>query len=390
MQLSLSLDKSIAWYITGMLIITILTGIVNIPYITPVLIGIGGICYSFRLLSLRKDEIIDSVTMFLLFFIAVLSAAINYGGYGTAINCIYGILIVSLCRRIMFTKVQVLCILFFCFISYVYWMIQSPNAYDVFMDAQRWDSSYDGVMNSNGVGTLIFYTSALFFSFSKMINNKYLNYIAWFMLLGATWGIYNAKSRMVLFSAILFIFILLVFQIKSLKINKVSILRRLLFLGIACEIIFPFLYLFLYQIGFASDYAFADTNEKGLYSGRQQIWGLALDSIDSFSDWLIGIGSYHDFFEGHDTLNMHNNFMNLLVVTGVTGVVIYYSYIVESLNKKIHNGLFSEFQYLMLLFFVCIIFNGISEVSLFYMGFAPFVFIPFGMALNSKMGKFDF
>lgn len=388
MQLSLPLDKSVAWYITGMLIITILTGIVNIPYITPVLIGIGVMCYSFRLLSLRKDEITDIVTMFLLFFNAVLSATINYGGYGTAINCVYGILIVSLCRRVMFTKVQVLGILFFCFISYVYWMIQSPNAYDVFMDAQRWDSSYEGVMNANGVGILIFYTSVLFFNFSKFINNKYLHYLAWFMLLGGIWGIYNAKSRMALVSTFLFILIILIFQINLFKCSKINILRKLFYLGIIFEITFPFLYLYMYQIGFASDYVFADTAEKGLYSGRQQIWGLAFDNINTFTNWIIGIGSYHDFWEGHDTLNMHNNFMNLLVVTGLSGVVIYYSYIIKCFEKSIKNYSMSEIQYLMLLFFICIIFEGVTDITMFYNVFAPFAFVPFGIALNSKMGKF--
>lgn len=388
MRYSLSLDRSITWYITIMLIITVLTGIVNIPYSNPLLIAMGMICYLFRMLSLRKNEVIDVIAMFFLFSVAVLGAAVNYGGYGTAIACVYGVLISSICRRVVFGKIQLISILAFCFFAYLYWMVKSPTAYDVFIDAQSWDSRYEGVMNANGVGILISYTSILFFNFSRLFNNKYINYLGWIMIVGGTWGIYNARSRMALAVTLLFILVVLVFKIKFLKDKKVKILKALLYSGIVVEIIFPFIYLFMYQIGFASDYVFADTAEKGLYSGRQKIWGLAFDNINSFGDWFIGIGSYHDFWEGHDTLNMHNNFMNLLVVTGLLGVFIYYSYIIKCFMDTIKRYNLSEFQYLMLLFFVCIIFEGASDVTLFYTIFNPFVYIPFGLVLNSYYSKF--
>lgn len=386
MQYSLSLERTITWYITIMLIITVLTGIIDIPYSTPLLIAMGIVCYLFRLLSLRKNEVIDVITMFLLFAIAVLSAVVNYGGYGTAIACVYGILISSICRRIVFGKIQFLSILTFCFFAYLYWMVKSPTAYDVFIDARSWDSRYEIVMNANIIGMLISYTSILFFCFSRLFNNKYINYLSWVMIVSGIWGIYNTKSRMALVITFLFIFIALIFKIKNIK--KINILKYLLYLGISMEIIFPFIYLFMYQIGFASDYIFADAEGKGLYSGRQKIWGLAFDNINSFGDWFIGIGSYHDFWEGHDTLNMHNNFMNLLVVTGLLGVFVYYSYIIRCFKYTIKRFRVSEFQCLMLLFFSCVIFEGATDVTLFYTVFAPFVYIPFGLALNPQYGKF--
>ena len=137
----------------------------------------------------------------------------------------------------------------------------------------------------------------------------------------------------------------------------------------------------LYKSGIGTKIKFFGLAEKGLYSGRESIWQNAFSAIKTIPEALFGIGSKHDFWKT-DLLNMHNNAMNLLVVVGITGMVVYFVYLIMYINKKFDFENALGFQWQCLVFFICTIVEGTSDITLFYNPFLGFYFIPLGIALS--------
>ena len=138
---------------------------------------------------------------------------------------------------------------------------------------------------------------------------------------------------MALVTLFLFIFVNLI--AKNKKYRK-GIVKSFLIFSIILEVIFPFIYLLLYKSGIGNNIKFFGLAEKGLYSGREQIWKSAFDTMNTLPSIMFGIGSKHDFWK-EGLLNMHNNAMNLLVVVGVLGLIVYFVYLVIYINKKFYK-----------------------------------------------------
>lgn len=110
---------------------------------------------------------------------------------------------------------------------------------------------------------------------------------------------------------------------------------------------------------------------------------MTFDEIQTIPELLFGIGSKHDFWK-EGLLNMHNNAMNLLVVVGVVGLIIYFAYLIMYINRCFDFANASELQWQCLIFFICIVFEGTTDITLFYNAFLAFYFIPLGVALNKN------
>ena len=168
-----------------------------------------------------------------------------------------------------------------------------------------------------------------------------------------------------------------------------SIIKTFLYFSIGLEIIFPFIYLLLYKSGIGSKIKLFGLAEKGLYSGRETIWQSAFDAIQTIPEFLFGIGSKHDFWK-EGLLNMHNNAMNLLVVVGMVGLIIYFAYLIMYINRWFDFANASELQWQCLIFFICIIAEGTTDITIFYNPFLVYYFVPLGIALNKNYTKLYF
>ena len=139
----------------------------------------------------------------------------------------------------------------------------------------------------------------------------------------------------------------------------------------------------MYKSGIGSKIVMFGLAEKGLYSGRESIWLNAFKEMDNLPSVLFGIGSEHDFWKGN-VLNMHNNAMNLIVVIGLLGLLLYFGYLVKYILESFDFSRATNFQWQCLIFFICIIVEGATDITLFYNPFLAYYFIPLGIALSDN------
>lgn len=219
------------------------------------------------------------------------------------------------------------------------------------------------------------------FMLMSLSRKKWIKRGKWFLMAVCIWGCYNVRARMALATLIVFIFVNYI--VEKFPKRRVGIAKVFLIGAVALEIIFPIVYLWMYQKGIGSDMTMFGLAEKGLYSGRQRIWQAAFDVMTDIPQILFGIGSKHDFWAGH-VLNMHNNAMNLYVVIGLVGLVLYFGYLITYIFRTFDFKSASKLQWQCLIFFICIVMEGTTDITLFYNSFLAYYFIPLGVALNSR------
>lgn len=301
------------------------------------------------------------------------------GGYGGPLTIITGLMVLYAAQVIKFDKVDISILVIVMLISIGYWLYRSPTYYsEFFYNNWRGDQS---LTNSNGVGHYLAYQSSFIFIIMSLSSKKWIQIAKWIIAGGCVWGCYNVRARMALVTLVLFLVSNII--IKIVYKYKKQFVKLLLYFSVIFEICFPLIYLMLYTYGFGTDIEFFGLAEKGLYSGREDIWAAAFNAINTVPEALFGIGSNQDFWK-EGLLNMHNNAMNLLVVVGITGLVIYFGYLIQYINKKFDFENASDLQWQCLLFFICILFEGASDITIFYNAFLAYYFVPLGIALSKK------
>ena len=315
-------------------------------------------------------------------FYGIVVAILTGGGYGGPITIITGLMVLYAVQKMKFDKYDVGILLFVMFVSIVYWLYRSPTYYgEFFYNQWKGDNTYT---NSNSVGHYLAYECSFLFMILSLSSKRWIKWTKWIVAGLCLWGCYNVRARMALTTLVLFLLVNII--IKLGYKYRARIVKAFLYAAVFFEIIFPFFYLLLYKSGIGTKVTFFGLAEKGLYSGREVIWQNAFDSFQTIPQVLFGIGSKHDFWK-QGLLNMHNNAMNLLVVVGMVGMVIYFSYLILYINRSFDFEKASDFQWQCLIFFICILVEGATDITIFYNLFLPYYFIPLGIALSKNYTK---
>lgn len=319
------------------------------------------------------------LTFFVMYgFITILY---NSGGIGGIYTTVSGCVLFLASREIKFSGKQVLFIIVCLLILNIYWTIQSPTWYELsFYDHWRGDGT---LTNSNGVGKYICYSAILIYICLRQSNNKIIKYLRYILLGSSIWGIYNVRARISLL--VICVFVLLDFWLYLSK-NKNVFIKYTFCFAIIAEIVFPFIYLMMYYYGIGSNIKMFGLSEKGLYSGRQTIWLQALGGMNSLGDWFLGVGSNQEYWTGH-VLNMHNNFMNLLVVVGVIGTIFFIVFLYNMVVKNYDANNKYIWQNQLMLFFIVVLLEGCTDITIFYNDFNLYIYLPLGIACSSKIRK---
>lgn len=307
----------------------------------------------------------------------IIVASFTGGGYGGPLTIITGLMVLYAAQEIKFDKFEIKILVVVMLISIGYWLYRSPTYYSEFFYNQwKGDNTYT---NSNGVGHYLAYECSFMFIIMSQSGKKWIKYAKWVLAGLCVWGCYNVRARMALMTLILFllsnIFIKICYKYKK------QFVKAFLYFSVAFEIFFPLIYLILYKYGVGTEINFFGLSEKGLYSGRESIWKATFDTIETIPEALFGIGSKQNFWK-EGLLNMHNNAMNLLVVVGAVGLVVYFVYLIRYIIRKFDFRNASFLQWQCLIFFICIIFEGASDITIFYNPFLAYYFIPLGIALS--------
>lgn len=309
----------------------------------------------------------------------IMTILLHGGGLGGILSIVSGVIVCLGMQRVYFSRRMFGCLAVVLFLCLVIWLVRSPIWYDLFFYNQ-WKG--DGtVTNANGVGHYICYNSILLFIIMGYSRSGFIRKIRWCLFPVAFWGIYNVKARMCL--AVLCVFFFLNLIVLICKRHRKSVIKLSLVGAIICEAIFPFLYLYMYRNQLFMGISMFGRTEKGLYTGRQDIWLAAFQNMKGVVDWLFGVGSHQNYWVGH-VLNMHNNVMDLLVVVGILGTLVYLVYLVRFIFKYFDFVHSSVFQVQCLVFFISILLEGCTDITIFYNDFLPYYFIPLGIALNEK------
>lgn len=311
----------------------------------------------------------------------IVVAIVTGGGIGGPLTIVTGLMVCYATQNMQFNRRDILLLVVVMCVSIVYWLYRSPAYYsEFFYNHWRGDGTY---MNANGVGHYLCYEYSFMFIILSMKKKKWAKYIKWGLALACLWGCYNVRARMALATLIVFLIVNLI--VEKIPKHKEIIIKIFLLGSIVVEIIFPIIYLWMYKSKIGSKIAMFGLAEKGLYSGRQDIWQRAFDAMTNIPAILFGIGSKQDFWEGH-VLNMHNNAMNLYVVIGLTGLIFYFGYLIYYIFKTFNFNAATTFQWQCLIFFICILFEGATDITLFYNDFLAFYFMPLGIALSRNYG----
>ncbi len=312
----------------------------------------------------------------------IIVATMTKGGYGGPLTIITGLMVLYAAQEIKFDKFDISVLVIAMLISIGYWLYRSPTYYSEFFYNQwKGDNTFT---NSNGVGHYLAYQGAFMFMIMSLSQKKWIKLAKWILAGMCVWGCYNVRARMALITLLLFL--LSNIFIKVAHKYKKQFVKLFLYFSVFFEICFPLIYLMLYVHGIGTNIKFFGLNEKGLYSGRESIWMATFDAIKTIPEALFGIGSKQDFWK-EGLLNMHNNAMNLLVVVGLVGLATYFIYLLWYINKKFEFENASKLQWQCLIFFICILFEGASDITIFYNPFLAYYFIPLGIALSRKYIK---
>lgn len=363
--------------IVGYLSLLIISNVFLFNMNTYILLGISIMVVFFSRRNIDPNYIRSYMFIILFALYGMIVALANGGGIGGPITIITGLMVCYAVQQIELNKKDIVVIAFVCIVSITYWLIKSPTYYDLFF-YNHWKG--DGSLtNANGVGHFLAYEGSFLFIILSFSKKKWINRLKWIIGIACLWGCYNVRARMALVT--LAFFLVSNWMLDRTRNHKKGIIMFFLYSSIILELIFPVIYVYLYKTGFGTAIHFFGLAEKGLYSGREGIWIQALEEIDSVPAALFGIGSHQSFWR-EGLLNMHNNAMNLLVVVGGIGLLVYYFYIIYYINKHFDFDNAPRMKWQCLLFFIAIMIEGITDITLFYNYFLAYYFLPLGIALS--------
>lgn len=335
--------------------------------------------------NIKIDKFFMRKLIFVLFFAAygVVLLIVNNSGIGSVYTVLTGWVVIMAYQKVKFTQRQKLYLFIVFLLDNIFWNINSVTWYDKYIDEMRVGRT---IVNPNGVGYYICFTCIFIWIMLAQKKSWKVNIFKYALTVWSVVGILNVHARMALAIFVMYYALVFVLNIKFFKKRIKSIVGLIYIAAVGLEIFFPTIYIYLYRMGFASSYLYMGIAEKGLYSGRESIWLNAFNDMTSLSNWLIGMGSKQDYWQGH-ALNMHNNAMHLLVVFGVIGLIVYFCFLFYFIRTEFNYKKYTDVQLKFLIFFLVLLIGGVSDTMLFYNNFMLIVFVPIGIATNNKYIK---
>ena len=267
----------------------------------------------------NKDLIMRNSKNVLLFlfimFISIFSLLFAQGGFGSFFNLFNFICGILVFQCLELTEKQYRFIKYFVLILFLY---------NFYLSFSIWDNYVDGtnVFNPNSVGIFLFLCYVILTNFYK---KKLVNI---FLFIITIYAIYMTECRSALLAVIAF------FLLKNFPfINRVIASKSSLILKCitVIGIIFPLIYVYLYQNNFNFTLPFT---EKSLYTGREYLWNIMLQALMTEpTGFILGLGTNHVTPAGVVIGNYHNWYFGTLYTFGIIIFVLYFYYLIYNIAK---------------------------------------------------------
>ncbi|WP_138494814.1 O-antigen ligase family protein [Paenibacillus pinistramenti] len=303
--------------------------------------------------SRKEQDVLLFVMLFMAFgFVTLL---ITDGGFGSVLTPAYSVLTYWMIRRCGLDRRRIKLLLITLLVVHLYWDIHSVGLYDEFLANEQ------GTLNSNTVGVVLLYSTIYISIFIRYLKWKGSGGMLLVLYAVSIWAILNTESRGSLITLIMFIVFDTVLPKKVWRIKSFALLVSLAI--IVLGVLFTYVYSSMYEKGISYSVPFT---EKSLYSGREVIWGnfyreVGKDEVSIF----IGLGSKADLWEGHE-LNLHNSYLTVITNFGFTGFILFFGFWLLQLNQLYSRISLSKTQARLIMGFLCVLINGLIEVSMLW------------------------
>ena len=207
-----------------------------------------------------------------------------------------------------------------------------------------------GLNNSNIAGMWIFLVFGGILWRYQLVEKRFEKFIFALELMILAYSCILTGCRSAFISLFGVVVLFLCFN-KTKKFDKVCILCSTFF-----PILFPFVYLGLYNIGF--DIKLFGT--KSLYSGRQDLWLNALKLLQEHPFR----GVYYEISEGTGQSQMHNIFIDVISSYGIIVVILTWCLLMIILFR-LKNSVETRAQHIVFYVFSLIVVGGTFEAALF-------------------------
>lgn len=196
-------------------------------------------------------------------------------------------------------------------------------------------------------------------------------------------ALYRTRARTSLVAFVAILLLEFFFKKKFIKSRRAS--TFLVIAVIAAGIIFPFIYVSLYNTGIVTyDTIFLG---KRVFTGRQYIWMNLWDYVqNNKGSYFWGVG-YNTELYSAGTFNLHNAYLMIFAQYGIPFLGVYLWYLIHSVysffgNKKQISDL--QFKCYQIVLFVLIV--GFGETVLSYLPNMIFIAMAIGIGCREKVG----
>lgn len=316
---------------------------------------------------LKKNITLKNIFQ-LLFVLAVFTfiSCFNNGGIGSNLSAFTIYLMFFALPEFQLDKEKKNLIVVFAMIFLVFAFIRS-FAYRSDWLYHRWND-----VNPNTMGMFVMFSVGILVLFLDFKSIKNIIILIASFVLGIISLIFF-ESRVCLVTTVLLAFILPLYRIINRKVLFV-VAVAIIVLGT----LFPIAYMYCYR----NDINLTFLN-KTLYTGREAIWDNVFSLFGSnVTNWLVGLGSHTDF----GSVNVHNNYLAVIVNFGITGYVLYYGFLLLWLKSVLLYSKDLEEVKSALIFIVTVLVLGFTEITTFWAVIYPFLYL-FVSASSSSLLK---
>lgn len=322
------------------------------------LISCGGFIF---LKGVKKTTVIYLllVTVYLL-----ISIMVSDGGFGSVVTFLVPLFLFIYLSKANFTIAQmklVRCMCVVLFLYEIYYSLRYAENYRLYALSD---------INPNTIGMYIMFSFMIWSSLADL-KNKVSRIFFFIGLFLALYGMYNCESRGTSFA-------LLTYSLFLVIPSKFISAKRIMLATIVITVVgtaFPFIYIALYKnnINF-------EMFGKTLYTGREGIWLNMFEAMnDNFSAQIFGLGSKIELWEEH-SLNVHNNYFNIIVNFGIIGFVLYFYFILKVMSVISRQYKDSTVYKFSMMFVSSVLLLGFSETTSLWSVIFIFAYISIGLA----------
>lgn len=299
---------------------------------------------------------------------SILTLMLTQGGLGSVLLFVLSLLWILVYKKIVLTEKIISFIKLICLITIIFIYVKSLN----YAENYRYYLLIE--INPNTLGGISLYTYTIWFALTDFSNvkNKLLGVI---LTVVSIISMVNCSSRMTVVSLICYL-VLILFPA---KFSKPKFFMNIVLLILLIGTLFPFVYLYLYDIGFNLEFL-----GKSLYTGRESIWSAVFSLLQENPGSIIwGLGSKAQVW-GDNNTNVHNNYFAIFVNYGILGYVMYFGYILYTIKKICNADFYDTKKKLLSMYIACVLILGFTETTSSWVVTFIFAFFGLGIACNQN------